>query len=144
MKNNKGVTLVELLVVIVVMGIIAGFAIPAVGNIIENANKDAVLNDAIQVENAARLYCSSNTDANADAFCANSGTTYDFSVDYTGTAGAPETDFTSNFLDGYLENFTYTSGTVSKTASGEWTVSLTDGTYSFSGIPSNSDRQDVS
>jgi len=59
MKNNKGVTLVELLVVIVVMGIIAGFAIPAVGNIITNAEKDAILNDAIQVENAAKLYCSS-------------------------------------------------------------------------------------
>jgi len=58
MRNNKGVTLVELLVVIVVMGIIAGFSIPAVGGIIENANKDAVINDAIQVENAARLYCS--------------------------------------------------------------------------------------
>ncbi len=61
-KNNKGVTLVELLIVIVVMGIIAAFSIPAVGNIIENATKDGVLNDAIQVENAAKLYCSSTTD----------------------------------------------------------------------------------
>ena len=60
-KNNKGVTLVELLIVIVVMGIIAAFAIPAVGTIIENTNRDAVLNDAFQVENAARLYCVSNT-----------------------------------------------------------------------------------
>ena len=67
MKNNKGVTLVELLVVIVVMGIIAGFAIPAVGNIIENANKDSVLNDALQIENAAKLYCSTNVcEANND------------------------------------------------------------------------------
>jgi prepilin-type N-terminal cleavage/methylation domain-containing protein len=60
-KNNKGVTLVELLIVIVVMGIIAAFAIPAVGTIIENTNRDAVLNDAYQVENAARLYCVSTT-----------------------------------------------------------------------------------
>ena len=56
-KNNKGETLVELLIVIVVMGIIAAFAIPSVGNIIENTNKDAILNDAIQVENAAKLIC---------------------------------------------------------------------------------------
>ncbi len=56
-KNNKGVTLVELLIVIVVMGLIAAFSIPAVGQIIENTNKDAVLNDALQVENAAKTYC---------------------------------------------------------------------------------------
>ena len=60
-KNNKGVTLVELLIVIVVMGIIAAFAIPAVGTIIENTNRDAVLADAIAVENAAKLYCAQTT-----------------------------------------------------------------------------------
>ena len=36
MINNKGVTLVELLIVIVVMGIVAGFSIPAIGNLLEN------------------------------------------------------------------------------------------------------------
>ena len=41
-KNNKGVTLVELLIVIVVMGIIAAFAIPAVGTIITNTNKNKI------------------------------------------------------------------------------------------------------
>ena len=47
MKNNKGVTLVELLIVIVVMGIIAAFAIPAVGTIIENTQKDSMLLDQL-------------------------------------------------------------------------------------------------
>ena len=56
-KNNKGVTLVELLIVIVVMGIIAAFAIPAVGTIIDNTQKDAIHADAIAVENAANLFC---------------------------------------------------------------------------------------
>lgn len=60
-KNNKGVTLVELLIVIVVMGIIAAFAIPAVGTIIDNTQKDSILADAIQVENAANLYCAQTT-----------------------------------------------------------------------------------
>ena len=59
-KNNKGVTLVELLIVIVVMGIIAAFAIPAVGTIISNTNDDAIVADAMAVENGARLYCASN------------------------------------------------------------------------------------
>lgn len=61
MKNNKGVTLVELLIVIVVMGIIAAFAIPAVGTIIENTQKDSILADALAVENAAKLYCAAST-----------------------------------------------------------------------------------
>ncbi len=61
MKNNKGVTLVELLIVIVVMGIIAAFAIPAVGTIIENTQRDSILADALAVENAAKLYCSQTT-----------------------------------------------------------------------------------
>lgn len=67
LRNNKGVTLVELLIVIVVMGIIAAFAIPAVGNIISNTQKDAIVADAIAVENAAQLYCSSNTCASNEA-----------------------------------------------------------------------------
>ncbi len=60
-KNNKGVTLVELLIVIVVMGIIAAFSIPAVGTIITNTEKDAILADALSVENGAKLYCAQTT-----------------------------------------------------------------------------------
>lgn len=60
-KNNKGVTLVELLIVIVVMGIIAAFAIPAVGTIIDNTQQDAIVADAIAVENAANLFCAQTT-----------------------------------------------------------------------------------
>ncbi len=60
-KNNKGVTLVELLIVIVVMGIIAAFSIPAVGTIITNTQKDAILADALSVENGAKLYCAQTT-----------------------------------------------------------------------------------
>ena len=60
MKNNKGVTLVELLIVIVVMGIIAAFAIPSVGKIIENTNKDAIRADALAIHSATQLYCAQN------------------------------------------------------------------------------------
>ena len=55
--NNKGVTLIELLIVIVVIGIIATFAVPAVGDIITNSEKDAVLQDARSLADQARLYC---------------------------------------------------------------------------------------
>ncbi len=56
--NNKGVTLIELLIVIVVIGIISAFAVPAVGNFLDNAKKQAVYQDAVAVRNAAAWYCS--------------------------------------------------------------------------------------
>ena len=55
--NNKGVTLIELLIVIVIIGIISAFAVPAVGRYLTNAQKSAVLQDAVAVRNAASEYC---------------------------------------------------------------------------------------
>ena len=63
LKNNQGVTLVELLIVIVILGIIAAIAVPAVGNIVENAEKDAVIGDATAIRDGAQLYCASNAQA---------------------------------------------------------------------------------
>lgn len=57
MKNNKGVTLVELIIVIVIIGIISAFTVPAVGRYLENAQKSAVLEDARQIRNASDNYC---------------------------------------------------------------------------------------
>lgn len=61
MRNNKGVTLVELLIVIVILGIIAAISIPAVGRIVENSQKDAVIADAITIRNALNTYCTQNS-----------------------------------------------------------------------------------
>ena len=61
-KNEKGLSLVELLAVIVILGIIAAIAIPAIGNIIENSRYNAVKADAINVLNAANLYFTDNSD----------------------------------------------------------------------------------
>lgn len=57
MKNNKGVTLVELIIVIVIIGIISAFTVPAVGRYLENAQKSAVLEDARQIRNASDNFC---------------------------------------------------------------------------------------
>lgn len=59
-KNEKGLTLIELLAVIVILGIIAAIAIPAIGNIIQKSKVDAVKSEAIQVLNGAKMYVSSN------------------------------------------------------------------------------------
>jgi type IV pilus assembly protein PilA len=41
LKNEKGLTLIELLAVVVVLGIVAAIAVPSVGNAIENSKKRA-------------------------------------------------------------------------------------------------------
>lgn len=136
--NNKGVTLIELLIVIVVLGIISAFAIPAVGTIIENTNKDAILADAIAIENAAKLYCASHT-------CA---------ADETLHWGELEA-YVSSFADDYYED-TDTGDTVALASlvSGDWQVTLEkdgDGTaatdeweWTTTVIPSAGSRTDVS
>lgn len=60
-KNEKGLTLIELLAVIVILAIIAAIAIPAIGNVIENSKVKAEISDAITIINAAKLY---ETDGN--------------------------------------------------------------------------------
>ncbi len=135
-KNNKGVTLVELLIVIVVMGIIAAFSIPAVGGIIENAKKDAILNDAIQVENAAKLYCSS-TQCDADQEL-----TWNDIKTYINGIPDDKYDFA---VTGHTTNDT----TVAELISGEWHVYLESVAnplgWEFPGgnVPSKTDRSDL-
>ena len=55
LKNQKGLTLVELLAVIVILGIIAAIAVPAIANIIDNSRKDAHVANAESMYDAARL-----------------------------------------------------------------------------------------
>lgn len=56
LKEEKGLTLIELLAVIVILAIIAAIAIPAIGNIIQNSRENAVIADAQNVLSAANLY----------------------------------------------------------------------------------------
>ena len=56
MESNKGVTLIELLIVIVIIGIISAFAIPAVGNLREKAEIAAIKAELETIANAAYGY----------------------------------------------------------------------------------------
>ncbi|MGG3957273.1 prepilin-type N-terminal cleavage/methylation domain-containing protein [Bhargavaea massiliensis] len=60
-RNEKGLTLIELLAVIVILGIIAAIAIPSVGALIDNSKKDAHISNAKQLVNATRLAITADT-----------------------------------------------------------------------------------
>ncbi|WP_303971281.1 competence type IV pilus major pilin ComGC [Sporosarcina ureae] len=65
--NQKGLTLVELLAVIVILGIIAAIAVPSIGNIIENTKYNAVKADAVNALNAANMYFAEDSTATPDS-----------------------------------------------------------------------------
>lgn len=55
-KNKKGLTLVELLAVIVVLGIVAAIAVPAIGGVIEKSRKNADIATLQLIQDAAIRY----------------------------------------------------------------------------------------
>lgn len=75
LKNEKGLTLIELLAVIVILAIIALIAIPAIGNIISNSKSKAVLSDATTIVAGAKT-------AIADGACTANTCTADQLKDY--------------------------------------------------------------
>ncbi|MEN2467099.1 prepilin-type N-terminal cleavage/methylation domain-containing protein [Ornithinibacillus sp. JPR2-1] len=68
-QDERGLTLVELLAVIVILGIVGVIAFVAIGNVIENSKKDAHIANAQQVISAVELEeASGNTlDGSKDA-----------------------------------------------------------------------------
>ena len=82
LKNEKGLTLVELLAVIVILVIVAAIAVPAIGNIIDNSRYKAAKADAIMILEAANIYFTDNpsepevtiADLNSKGYVENLGT----------------------------------------------------------------------
>jgi type IV pilus assembly protein PilA len=64
-NNKKGFTLVELLATIVVLGIVAAIATPAVLGVIEKSKKNAMVANARQMISATKTYVSENPDTTA-------------------------------------------------------------------------------
>lgn len=96
LKNQKGMTLIELLAVIVIIAIIAAIAIPAIGNIIENSRHNAVKADYQNALAAANLF-------------------------FTEKSG--ETEFTEADIQGYLDDKgSLLTFTVTKPATGANTI----------------------
>lgn len=54
--SEKGMTLIELLAVVVIMGIIAAIAVPAIGSIIQKSRTNAFIANAYTIRDASNYY----------------------------------------------------------------------------------------
>ncbi|WP_077706097.1 type II secretion system protein [Virgibacillus dokdonensis] len=61
-QDQRGLTLVELLAVVVILAIVAAIAFVVIGNVIDNSKKDAHVANAQQIISAAKMYESTGGD----------------------------------------------------------------------------------
>ena len=138
LKNQKGMTLVELLAVMVIVGIIAAISIPAIGNLLDNTRKDAAVATAQAVQDAARLYVTSNNIA--------------YNITLTATGEESNDLVTSNYLESKPLDPNKKEYSVAKvevtfdsngTAKYKTTLSTTDGKYNLQGDALELDRTKI-
>ncbi|MBN2876560.1 MAG: prepilin-type N-terminal cleavage/methylation domain-containing protein [Bacilli bacterium] len=63
LKNERGLTLIELIAVLVILGIIAAIAVPTIGNTINAQRERAAEAEWSAIMSSAELYLAQNSDA---------------------------------------------------------------------------------
>jgi type IV pilus assembly protein PilA len=119
LKEQKGFTLIELLAVIVILGIIAAIAIPAIGNVINKSETKATAQEGVQIINAAKMFIA-NEPSSALTWTAGTG----------GAAGTATAPINKTNLDKYLDRVSATTYEVivtKNTTSGKVSYELTGG-----------------
>ncbi|PAE42190.1 prepilin-type N-terminal cleavage/methylation domain-containing protein [Bacillus sp. 7884-1] len=62
LKEQKGFTLIELLAVIVILGIIAAIAIPAISSVISKSETKSKAQEGLQIISAAKMFMANESD----------------------------------------------------------------------------------
>lgn len=114
MKNQKGFTLVELIVVLVILAILAALLVPALTGYIDKANKEKVIATTRMVVMAAQTEASEKYGLKADGKL-NSGNEFTLDLKNGTTGNAPTS--TQEAVDGIdIKNIAVLAEVVKKTA----------------------------
>jgi type IV pilus assembly protein PilA len=119
MKNKKGFTLIELIVVIAILGILAAVLVPSIGNYVEKSKTGVALSEAAAFRSAAHL-------AKVEEGLGNDFTAIMAAAGYSAGTGNGQYVAADNKWSGnVLTNATYkaSNGKTCVFASGAWTVS---------------------
>ena len=116
LQNKKGFTLLEILIVLIILGVIAGIAIPAFQNQIEKGKaQEAYRNISMIKESLVRYYSQRDPQSFAGAVMPNAA------CGANGIAAGQNIDFNPNCVTTGVRYFNYTIAT----AAGTWTVTAT-------------------
>ncbi|BAU26988.1 type IV pilus assembly protein PilA [Aneurinibacillus soli] len=114
-EDQKGLTLIELLAVVVILGIILAIAIPSISGIIEKQKAKAHQSNALMILDAAKLYYIDHPDQTTNA----SGVTATVLVQNRCLEDIPKNPFTGNGYNGNNIVVVYNNGNPQITLSTE-------------------------